>query len=91
MVALTGVGLESIGERERERERERKREREREREREVFASNMLPYIALLQDINVPLTQLCLLCAISFECLLASAPDTHSRALALSSAIHHAPD
>ena len=33
MVALTGVGLESIGERERERERKRERERERERER----------------------------------------------------------
>ena len=53
-----------------------------------------PDWVLLQDIDVPLTQLCLSRAIdeaSFDCLLASAADTQSRALALSSAIHHAAD
>ena len=51
-----------------------------------------PDWALLQDIDVPLIQHCLSRAIdqaSFDALLASAPDTRSRALALSSAIHHA--
>ena len=53
-----------------------------------------PDWVLLQDIDVPLTQFCLSRAIdeaSFDFLLASAPDTRSRALALSSAILHAAD
>ena len=53
-----------------------------------------PDWVLLQDIDVPLTKLCLSRAIdeaSFDFLLASAPDTLSRVLALSSAIHHAAD
>ena len=53
-----------------------------------------PDWVLLQDIDVPLTELCLSRAIDeayFDFLLASAPDTWSRALTLSSAIHHAAD
>ena len=53
-----------------------------------------PDWTFLQDVDVPLIQHCLSRAIdqaSFDALLASAPDTRSRALALSSATYHAGD
>ena len=60
----------------------------------LFQAASRPDWVLLQDIDVRLIQHSLSRAIdqaSFDALMASAPDTRSRALALSSAIHHAGD